>query len=263
MKNILEKIIWKLNYFRSKQKISKYSHLYTIPEIEHHYKNRNEKYSYFNHFYWHLAPEFLREHRNYYSIDSRGFGENAFHSMWFILFKEFKPKNILEIGIYRGQVLTLFSILSKVNNIVSDIHGISPFSPSGDHVSTYLSNLDYFEDVKLNFKYFNLEVPNLHVGFSNDETMIEVINSRTWDLIYIDGNHDYEVVKEDFFHSAQNCVKGGLIVLDDSSLYTDYNPTFNSSAGHPGPSKLADEILLMGNFKEILSVGHNRVFMRL
>jgi hypothetical protein len=39
--------------------------------------------------------------------------------------------------------------------------------------------------------------------------MREVIKSIKWDLIFIDGNHDYEVVKEDFEICSKNIKKGG------------------------------------------------------
>jgi hypothetical protein len=55
--------------------------------------------------------------------------------------------------------------------------------------------------------------------------------------------------------------KSGLIVLDDAALFTDYKPSFYSTAGHSGPSIVAQEIDKK-IFQEILSVGHNRVFQK-
>jgi len=182
--------------------------------------------------------------------------------MWYFIFKEFHPKNILEIGVYRGQTLSLFSLLSRKFDFETNIHGISPFTSAGDNVSKYSEEPDYYNDVHVNFDYFRLPPPFLHIGFSTDETMVQVIQSEVWDLIYIDGNHDYEVAKADFNICSQHLKPGGLIVLDDSSLYTDFKAPFYSSAGHPGPSKVADEID-PNLFKEILSVGHNRVFKKL
>jgi hypothetical protein len=214
-----------------------------------------------HHFFWNLAPYWLKDHREYFSENQRGFGEEAFHSMWFILFKEFRPENILEIGVYRGQTLSLFMLLSNKFGIKSYVHGISPFSSSGDNVSVYLSDLDYYNDVLENFSYFNLSNPILHRGYSTDINMVNVIESKLWDFIYIDGNHDYEVANVDF----NNCVKylnhGGILVLDDSALYTDYKPPFYSTGGHPGPSKIAEEIN-PNEFIELFSVGHNRIFKK-
>ena len=261
MKIFLSKLINKIKISNSRKRKSKYEFDLNIKDLSSKYITRNERYNYMHHFFWNMAPNWLRVHRKYFSENQRGFGEDAFHAMWFSLFREFRPINILEIGVYRGQTLSLFQLLSNKFNINSEIHGISPFSSSGDNVSTYLSDLNYFNDVLENFKNFNLSNPILHVGYSTDLNMVEVIHSKFWDLIYIDGNHDYEVVKAD----VNNCVKylnsGGLLVLDDSSLFTDYKPSFYSTAGHLGPSKIAEEINL-NDYIELCSIGHNRIFLK-
>ena len=222
----------------------------------------NTVYNYFHHYFWNFSPKWLRDHRDYFRKDFRGFGEDAFHAMWYKIFKEFSPKKTLEIGVYRGQVISLWGLLSENFDTGTDIHGISPFSPAGDHVSIYLRNINYYEDVIKNCTVFNRKLPTLHKGYSTDTGMIELIKSQSWDLIYIDGNHDYEIVKKDFHVCGQAVSVNGLIVLDDSSLYTGYKPSSYSTAGHPGPSRLAQEID-SSKFKEILSVGHNRVFKRI
>ena len=257
----IKSLLSKLNYHFSKSKKQKYSKTVRIQDIDGLYQTRNLKYQYFHNFLWNLAPVWLREHRKYFTQHKRGFGEDAFHAMWYFIFNEFHPKNILEIGIYRGQTLSLFGLLSKNFGFEANIHGISPFTSAGDHVSKYLKEPDYYKDVTTNFNYFKLLPPFLHKGFSTDEIMVQVIQSQLWDLIYIDGNHDYEVAKHDFNVCSQYLRKGGLIVLDDASLYTDFKPPFYSTAGHPGPSKVASEID-MDLFEEILSVGHNRVFKK-
>ena len=261
IKKIFSKII-PFIYLFSKRKIKKYNKQIKINQLNLNFKSRNAKYKYFHHYFWNIAPEWLRKHRKYFSQNQRGFGEDAFHAMWYFIFNEFKPKNILEIGIYRGQTLSLFALLSKKFNINTNIHGISPFASVGDSVSKYLENIDYYSDVKKNFAYFNLKPPFFHKGLSTAKAMINLIQSQKWDLIYIDGNHDYEIVKHDFTVCSKQLNRGGLIVLDDASLYTDYKPSLYSTAGHPGPSKVALEID-SNLFDEILAVGHNRVFRKI
>ena len=260
--NIFSRVISKISILYTRRKRPKFGKEHSILDIKNKFNDLNDEYNYFNHFYWNLSPNWLKEHRNYFSKEKRGFGEDAFHSMWYLIFKEFKPKNILEIGVYRGQTLSLFSLLSEKLSLKSEIHGISPFTSAADEVSEYLDSINYYEDVKINFNYFGLSSPFLHIGFSTEQEMIKVIQTKHWDLIYIDGNHDYEVVKQDFHICSKQLKVGGLIVLDDASLYTDFKPPINSSAGHPGPSKIASEIEV-NFFKEILSVGHNRVFKKL
>lgn len=68
----------------------------------------------------------------------RGFGEDAFHAMWYELIKEYKPKKMLEIGAYRGQIISAWALVTKELDISCDIQGISPFTSVGDDVSTYI-----------------------------------------------------------------------------------------------------------------------------
>jgi hypothetical protein len=208
------------------------------------------------------VPAELRAHRDYYRIDRRGFGEDAFHTMWWRLFRVFKPQSFLEIGVYRGQVVSLIALLSKLEGNPCEITGISPFSSSGDSVSRYRTNLNYLEDTLSHFKHFGLPKPALVNAYSTDHAALEVIASRPWDMIYIDGNHDYDVVVKDWNACSSAIKSGGIIILDDSGLTTAYHPPAFSTAGHPGPSRLASEID-PNHFKEILQVGHNRVFQRL
>jgi len=261
-KNRVTYLINKIEHWYSKRKIEKYDKEIPIIEIKKEFTNLNDEYNYFHHFFWNRLPFSLRKHRSYFSKEMRGFGEDAFHSMWYLLIKETKPKNILEIGVYRGQTLSLFQMICNEINHNAEIHGISPFTNAGDNVSEYLTGLEYYNDVLENFNYFKLKHPILHVGYSNDESMKTIYSSKKWDLIYIDGNHDYDVAKYDFKISAENLRKSGFIILDDASLYTKYSPKSYSTAGHPGPSKLALEIN-QNEFREILSVGHNRIYQKI
>jgi hypothetical protein len=204
----------------------------------------------------------LKQHKIFFSKEKRGFGEEAFHTMWFLLYKKFEFKNFLEIGVYRGQVMSLISLLAKIENKEIEIYGISPFNKSGDTVSSYL-DIDYIEDIHKNFAEFNLTKPTLVNSYSTDEKALDLIKSKIWECIYIDGSHDYEIVLQDWKICSQNIKIDGIIIMDDSSLYTNFQNLSFAFKGHPGPSKVSDEVAKESiNFKEILRVGHNRVFQR-
>ncbi len=207
-------------------------------------------------------PEALREHRRYFSEEKRGFGEDAFHMMWWRVIRHFRPKNFLEIGVYRGQTLSLVSLIARMENLDCRVAGISPFTSAGDSVSRYLDQLDYHKDTLCNFRHFKLSEPRLIRAFSTDPAALEIIRSEPWDCIYIDGNHDYEIVQADWSVCSKAAAPGGLIVLDDAGLTTDYQPPIFATKGHPGPSQLAVEID-RNQFREILQVGHNRVFQKI
>ena len=174
IKRLIIKLVHRIKILYSRRRIARFTKVYSIRELVKLFGKRNQMYDYFHHFYWNLAPIWLRDHREYFKQNNRGFGEDAFHTMWYLLFEEYKPKQVLEIGVYRGQIISLFSLLSQKLDLNSEINGISPFTSSGDSVSSYLTNLDYYKDVQENFRYFNLPAPNLHVGYSIDLKIIRL-----------------------------------------------------------------------------------------
>jgi hypothetical protein len=225
-------------------------------------KNPSEFYERCFHYFHTRLPEPLREHRAYFETGGRGFGEKAFHVMWFLLFREFQPASFLEIGVFRGQTLSLAALLARHFKSDCFVQGISPFSQAGDAVSKYRRNINYYEDTLKNFAHFSLPVPALLKAFSTDETAKKLVASRSWSLVYIDGNHDYEIVRKDWELCAAHLQPGGVIVLDDASLTINYSPPIFATGGHPGPSRLAQEVDRK-KFRELLQAGHNRVFQKI
>ena len=224
--------------------------------------DRNKIYTKMDKFFYYHLPFQLIRHRIFFSKDSRGFGEDAFHSMWYLFFSEFKPKNCLEIGVYRGQMITLWSLISKLLNLSTNISALAPFEPASDKDSKYLENINYFEDTKKNHELFYLDQPEYCREFSTSEKAKKFIESKKWDLIFIDGNHDYEVVKSDFELSMKNLSNDGFIVMDDSSLYFDFQQKkYGGFTGHPGPSKVAKDIA-MKKMRFFGAVGHNNIFSK-
>ncbi|EEF59527.1 hypothetical protein Cflav_PD2434 [Pedosphaera parvula Ellin514] len=213
-------------------------------------------------FFHQRLPAEIREHRTYFSQNRRGFGEDAMHVMWYSLFETLKPANFLEIGVYRGQTTSLVALLARLKGVPCTVFGISPFSTAGDAVSKYDKGINYYEDTLTNFRHFSLRAPILLKAYSTDVPAKELIKSQSWDLIYIDGNHDYEIALQDWQNCSESVKAGGVIVLDDSGLTTAYRPPLFATGGHPGPSRLAQEIDTK-RFREILQVGHNRVFQKI
>ena len=230
--------------------------------------NRNQIYKYFLFYFYKYLPCDLIKHRLFFSKNKRGFGEDPFHSMWYFIFKKFRPTNILEIGVYRGQTLSLFTILSNSNSIESNIYGLSPLDNTGDSVSEYLQ-LNYKKDIEYNFKYFGLDYPNIIEAVSESDIGSKLISSQKWDLVYIDGSHEYKDVKFDVTRVLDSLNIDGLLVLDDSSLYTDFNNisfekyNLKTFKGHEGPSRIFKELLEDKSLKFLIGVGHNNVFKKI
>ena len=218
---------------------------------------RRDLYSYFDNKFYLGHPGYVRKHRQYFEIENRGCGESAFHMAWFFILKHFRPKNLLEIGVYRGQVISLWQLIAREIELEVSIVGVSPFDGAGDSVSNYVE-IDYWNDTLKNFEYFDLRVPTLLKALSSDAKAKSVINSKSWDLIYIDGSHDYEDVLNDYFLAKKNLSPGGILCLDDSSLFLDFRID-GKYRGHPGPSEVLIE-LAMKDLRYLFTVGHNNFF---
>jgi hypothetical protein len=223
------------------------------------FPERNSLHAYMHHYFHHFCPEAVQRHREYFRRSKRGFGENAFHALWWLLFKQYKPVHCVEIGVYRGQVISLWALIGRLFEYSPTVVGISPFSATGDEVSTYSAKIDYYNDTLEAFRHFELPPPHLVRGFSTGPEAQAALSSRLWDLIYIDGSHQYEVVLSDYQKSVQQLRPGGLLVMDDASAETSYRPPRFSFAGHPGPSRVAAQYASR-ELKFIAAVGHLNVF---
>jgi len=233
----------------------------SFTEMAARFPERNASYDYAFNYYQHHLPARLREHRVFFKENRRGFGEDAFHAMWWLLQREYRMRQCLEIGVYRGQVISLWALIAQMRGFPCEIHGISPFSSLGDSVSTYRQDVDYLTDTLDSFKHFNLPAPTLVKALSTDPEAIKHIAGRSWDLIYIDGCHDYEIALADYRLCREHLAAGGLLVMDDASLGTSYRPPSFAFAGHPGPSRVAAEFA-MRELKYLGAVGHNNVFQK-
>lgn len=220
-------------------------------------KDANKWYQIFKGTFKNL-PEEIQKHRKYF-LD-KGFGEDAFHAMWYYLFDTYRPKNVLEIGVFRGQTISLFNLLGKTFNYSPYVLGISPLTDANDSVSTY-DKLDYAKDIATHYEYFNLGTPNLLKEYSEKKIARETIKSKKWDLIYIDGNHDWPNVLVDYCNCAEALSDAGIIVFDDSSLHENYDPPPNAFKGHPGPSYVL-EAYAKQEMDLFLTVGHNNCLRR-
>mgnify|MGYP001238647906 CR=1 FL=1 len=264
LKKIIFEIRDKIIIFKNNQKDKKLFNSYNLPSLLTIFSkfNPEETYSYMNGMFLSKDfPKYIKNHRYYFSKENRGFGENPFHVQWFLIFKEYKPIQVLEIGVYRGQVLTLWGILSKELNIKSSIYGLSPLEDANDSVSNYLK-IDYESDIIESCKKFNINKPNLIKEYSNSKVGIDFIKSKKWDLIYIDGSHDYEIVKNDFLNSLSSLKENGLIVMDDSSLYLKYAGRLGGFKGYSGPSRVCVELASF-KMKHLGTVGHNNIFQKI
>lgn len=208
---------------------------------------------------FYLLPRDAKQIRRYFEGQNRGFGERAFVSMWFWLIKSYRPQFLLEIGVYRGQTLALWTGISRQIGLGEvEITGVGPLDDSGDSVSDYL-DLDYITDISESFRTLALKPPNLIKGNSQSTEILSVLSQQKWDIIYVDGSHDYLDALSDLAFALENMNRheGAITVVDDAGFIFGYKPFKNSFGGHPGPARAAKEV--MGHLPKVV-VGHNVVF---
>lgn len=231
---------------------------------------------------------YLKEHRDYIEKNKLGFGERAFQYMWLLILKYLSDRNrnqtinALEIGVFKGQVISIWTLIALKEKIKLKVDGISPLKgnpPAKNKIlnklytlfsskyrkdiaaGNHYDNMDYYQIIKMVFDKFNLEVKtvNLLKGFSNDVGILDQIKNERYDLIYIDGDHSYEGVLTDLKNFCPKLNKGGLLVMDDASCNI---PGTAFWKGHQSVSD-ACKVISEKEFRNVLNVGHNRVYQKI
>lgn len=231
------------------------------------YKNIDVDTIYFEFLKEFQKDELLKKHRGYIVNNDLGFGEDPYHVMWREIIKE-APKNFkfIEIGVYKGQILSLVNLLSKHFNKNSYLLGVSPLINMGDRYSNY-DDVNYKEIIINLFNYFNIEIDfdkNFICGSSTDEKIKNKIKSiGIFDIVYVDGCHNYNCVISDINLAKEITKINSLIVFDDAACYKETS-RLNAFKGHIDVcDAIKNEIEIDENYEEIICVGHNRVFKRI
>jgi hypothetical protein len=239
--------------------------LQTLDEVIHFYKdmNKNTHMQIYNTFY-HNAKNYNNGVLEEQFYNCLGFGELPFSWHWYLLVNEM-PSNFkfLEIGVYKGRVLSLIEMLGNLLNKNAQIWGITPLCDAGDKYSNY-DNADYLNAIKTSFMNSNASFENTEIiqGFSeNDDVINKAKENMYYDIIFIDGCHDYKNVCLDINNYSRMLKRGGYLVMDDASLFlTD---AYGSFLGHPDVGKAAiDNLDNNPEFVHLYAVGHNRVWRK-
>jgi len=158
-------------------------------------------------------PE-LKEFRDVVEKEVWGFGERAFLGMHKMIVESFdKPIKFLEIGVYKSQILVLYGILSRLLDKSIVIYGITPLDSSDGHIES-----DYRQDIIDLHDMYDIEQPLIIEGLSQDKEVItqsELISP--FDIILIDGSHEYLDVVFDINTYSSMVAIGGYLIMDDSA----------------------------------------------
>jgi len=193
-----------------------------------------------------------------------GFGELPFCWHWYLAVQQAPASfRFLEVGVYKGRVLAVLQALADSMKKEATLVGVTPLSGDGDKYSGY-EPVDYFAAIQRAFSTSNLSFANTQLikGFSQDSlTLMEAAKQGPYDIIYIDGCHDYDVVVQDIQNYIPMLKEGGLFVMDDASLFLE--APYGQFKGHPDVAKAIHDVLDNRNDMEhVYAVGHNRVWRK-
>jgi cephalosporin hydroxylase len=229
---------------------------------------------------------YLRDHRDWVEKYNWGFGDRAFHYMWYLLatqeiLNRANP-TLLEIGVYKGQIISLWALIAANQGATPNIYAISPLTAGHRRLSPVLHKVmlrlsrryredvtsgnhyeeeDYSRCVEQIFSQFDLDISSIRFlkGYSQDERIKAQVKNLFFDVVYVDGGHRYEEVLDDIRFYGDQIKIGGYLVLDDASYF---QPGTVYWKGHESVSRAAEGIDRK-KYKNILNVGHNRIYQRL
>jgi predicted O-methyltransferase YrrM len=207
----------------------------------------------------------LKSLRDFVERCGFGYGEREFYWMWNLLCKEL-PNNFkfLEIGVFQGQTTGLMSLLNARYKKNGFIFGLTPLDNTDKHPT-----LNYEERIQLLYAQINLDASDLTLiqGLSTTPSVIEQTKENgPFDVLYIDGGHDYDVVVNDIVQYIPMVKDNGYIVVDDASndLQIPDGMIRMNWRGIPEVTKaVQDYIYPQTSLKHLFACGHNRIWQKL
>jgi hypothetical protein len=197
------------------------------------------------------ATPSLKEYRDWIEANIFGFGERSFLWMWKLILDTLPADaTLLEIGVFRGQILGLWRMLAPAATIT----GITPLDSTDGHWTS-----DYAADIKHLHDTFKLQQPTILKGLSTDDAIKAQVGM--YDVIYVDGGHSFHIAHHDVLWYSSHVKIGGYLVIDDCA--NKYNLPDGMFKGIEPVSRAVDQLLPNEYYKEVISVVHNRVFKRI
>lgn len=132
------------------------------------------------------------------------------------LAKNCKGKGVIvEIGSWKGKSTVWLAKGSKAGNKVK-IYAIDPHTGSSEHKKQY-GKIWTFEEFKKNIK--NAKVDDIVVPIVKTSEEAAKNFNKPVELIFIDGAHEYDLVKLDFKLWFPKVIDGGIIAFHDTILW--------------------------------------------
>lgn len=209
-------------------------------------------------------PE-LRVHRTFIEEKCYGMGERCFHWLWKLVVDELPSYfRFLEVGVYKGQVLSLVRLLADRTHREAEIVGVTLLSTSSGGTGKFpdFPERDYLKDITELHELFEQWQPVLVKGDSTDpHTQQHAAIHGEFDAVYVDGCHEYDSVVKDLLFYPSLLKLGGLLIMDDASNHL--KQPYGFFQGIEDVSKAARTIIETDpQWEHLLAVVHNRVWRK-
>ncbi len=206
----------------------------------------------------------LLEHRSYIEEHGLGMGERCFHWMWRLIVDTMPTFfKFLEIGVFKGQVLSLVKLLANRTGKFADVTGVTMLSPfSGTGQFPEFADVDYGKAIADLHNRYSLAQPHLIVGDSTGQAaQREARIFGPCDIVYIDGCHEYSYALKDLMFYSKLVRPGGLLVVDDCANNLKMPGGFFKGI-EPVSRAVRTIIETDPQWEHLLAVIHNRIWRR-
>ncbi len=208
----------------------------------------------------------LKKHEITIHVNRFGYGEKSFWFMWHLLVNDMPHKfKFLEIGVYKGSILSLIQLSSNLLGKSPKIFGLTPLSTAGDKYLNSYENDDYMKCIGQSFSVNNIDISNITIinGLSTDKNIQEETKSEgPFNIVYIDGSHDYDVVLQDIEFADSILESGSYLVMDDASSHLNF--LYHRFNGHEDVATATENsMILTANYKHLFACGHNRIWKKI
>ena len=173
-----------------------------------------------------------------------------------------KPKTFLEVGVFHGVTArNVCELLYSIHGKEFKYIGLDLFEKNEENKDEIIPNTKFSNPLKtIFFKYIKRLDPysldavkdlldkfkdNIHLIKGNSNKVLNKIDMKKIDYVFLDGGHEYNTVKNDLECCKEVILNNGVVLCDDYDL-----------SYAPGVKKAIDEFIEINNFKySIISDG--------
>lgn len=126
---------------------------------------------------------------------------------------------VCEIGVWKGK--SSYVLSSAIKNKDGKLYSIDPFNGAGDRISKIIYKKEMglldkslrgnFQDMIKKYELSDI----IEMIPKTSDNALKFFKEKTIDLLFIDGNHDYDSVKRDYINWSKFIPVGGKIVIHD------------------------------------------------